>query len=383
MEGTHNEENPDSPNLYLAFGSFQFQITTAAPEKFTGAQYLDFIRQSLGKIAAVGSIEIEAYEPLYESAIWTRPEKIPEYSETGLPAPNLQFVEISFTLHVPQRVQDALGKRGLSIPDTLGDDFVVKIRDGWQMPNAMVWPTKCSVSADASNAVIVVREILEEEFSRLKDVPVRLECLGPTPAHFSAELVQASSPQSEHFEQRERRRNGYHRYTFSYSRDLGSPEAVADLFHAEINSELDLHYRIVRARRQQNLAWYEATTEAQRILDAYRDPGLLSSIRRVMQGSHINRALIALAEIELDQRQELQNLQSEFDSTYEQGGHHLIKALVENMFGEFRPIPVEPLSRLLELFDSRRNTGRGVLIAAVASLIGAAVAAAATLITAG
>jgi hypothetical protein len=290
---------------------------------------------------------------------------------------------MGFSLHVPQRVQRALGERGLSIPESLGEEFLIRIQDGWQLPNAMIWPIGCSSSEDASNAVIVVREILYEEFSRLGDPPVRLECLGPTPAHFTAELVEGNEQQPEDFEETNRRKNGYHRFTFSYRQGLGPAPVVANLFHSAINSELDLHYRVVQARRQQGLAWNDAASETHRVLDTYRETGPLSPIKRALQGGRINRSLIGLAEIELDQRQELQNLQSEFDSTYEQGGHTLIRGPVEDMFREFRPIPVGPLSKLLELFDARRSTARAVLIAAVASLIGAAVAAAATLIAAG
>src|ERR1051326_3266014 len=369
--------------LSLAFGSFHFQITDSAPIAFTGSQYLEFVRQSLARIAAIGNIEVVTYEEAFESLHWERPGKTPAYSETATPFPHLDLVEIRFNLHVPERVQSTLAQRGLAVPETLGEDFVIEIQDGWQQPNTMVWPVDCASAADASNAVVVVREVLQEEFSRLGDTPVRLECLGPSPAHFTAQLVEESQPQRDDFKEKSHWRNGYHTYTFSYRKELGSPAEVASRFHAEINSELDLHYRIVRARQEQILAWDEIASETQQILEAYRNEGIAGPFKRAMQGSRINQALIALAEFELGQRQELQILQSEFSSTYEKGGETLIRRPVEDMFREFRPVPVAPLSKLLELFDSRRHAGRAVMIATVASLIGAAVAAAATLIAAG
>jgi hypothetical protein len=190
----------------------------------------------------------------------------------------------------------------LSVPPSLGEDFVVQVRDGWQMPNAMVWPTDCRVPQDAANAVIVVREILRQEFARLKDSPVQPEWLGPSPAHFTAELVPAEQDQSEDFEEQSRRRNGYHSYTFRYRKRPGTSESVAEDFHLAINSELDLHYRIERASR-------------------------------------INRALIALAEIEFGQTQELQNLQMEFDSTYQKGDHVLIRCPWRISSGSFDLYP--------------------------------------------
>jgi hypothetical protein len=114
-----------------------------------------------------------------------------------------------------------------------------------------------------------------------------LECLGPTPAHFTAELVEGGEQQSEDFEATNRRKNGYHRYTFSY--------------RSAINSELDLHYRIVRAPTART-GVEQAATEAHRVLDTYRATGPLSSVKRALQGGRINRSPIGLTEIELDQR---------------------------------------------------------------------------------
>jgi hypothetical protein len=323
--------------LYLAFGSLHFQVTDAAPEHFKGEEYLGWIGERLGEIAAVGSIEITAHESEYERAAWSRPKEVQRYGDAGIAFPPLQFVEMGFTLHVPQRVQRQLADRGLSVPDTLGEDFVVKVQDGWQMPNAMVWPFDCQVPQDAANAVIVVREILQQEFARLKDSPVKPEWLGPSPAHFTAELMPGEQDQSEDFEEQSRRRNGYHSYTFGYRKSLGTPASVADDFHLAINSELDLHYRIERASRGQGRAWGEAAEEIQKVLGAYRASGVRAPFARILQGRRINRALIALAEIELGQTQELQNLQMEFDSTYQKGDHVLIQAPLRINSGSFDP----------------------------------------------
>ena len=72
---------------------------------FTGSQYLQFVRQSLARIAAGGNIKVVAFEETFESTRWKRPEKPSPYSETAAPFPHFDLVEIGFNLHVPKRVQ--------------------------------------------------------------------------------------------------------------------------------------------------------------------------------------------------------------------------------------------------------------------------------------
>lgn len=104
MESRATSSKRAPPELYLAFGSLHFQVTDSAPDHFRGEEYLDWIRERLGEIAAVGSIEVTAHESEYERAVWNRPKEVQRYGETGIASPPLQFVEIGFTLHVPQRV---------------------------------------------------------------------------------------------------------------------------------------------------------------------------------------------------------------------------------------------------------------------------------------
>jgi hypothetical protein len=116
----NNPNRGGESSLNLAFGSFHFQVTDAAPMAFTGSQYLQLVQQSLARIAAVGNGEVVAYEETFESNRWERPKKPKAYSETATPLPHLDLVEIGFNLHVPAHVQSALANQGLAVPETLG-----------------------------------------------------------------------------------------------------------------------------------------------------------------------------------------------------------------------------------------------------------------------
>jgi hypothetical protein len=103
----------------------------------------------------------------------------------------------------------------------------------------------------------------------------------------------------------------------------------------------------------------------------------------VRQGRKINLALISIAELELTQLEDKRTFDREFRSIYETGKSGLLREVLLDDLDEFEPYPIGPLSSLLELLEAGRRTRRDVWIAAVASLIAAAVAAVATLIAAG
>jgi hypothetical protein len=349
---------------------------------FTGAEYLGWTEDALGAISAVVDISIDA-DDTYGKAEFRRPLKLDEFSETQMYFPPLQFVEIAFNLHVPARVQRSLFEDDVDAELQLGEDFEIRIHDGWQMSLAMIRPIKAQEGADASDAVVMVRRLLQGEFERLKDHRVTFECLGPSPAHFSAELAPASNSQSQAFERASHVREGYDRYRFWCRTPMRSEAEVADAFFFRLNEELDLLYRMAAARVRALRAWQSAVNRIEEILRAYRADGWAAVVGRARQGRKINQALVAIAELELTQLEDKRTFDREFRSVYETGKSGLIREVLADDLDEFEPYPISPLTSLLELLEAGRRTRRDVLIAAMASLIAAAVAALATLIAAG
>ncbi len=364
-------------DLHLGFGSFQFQITDAAPDFFTGAEYLDWITSALRRIPGATLIDLTVDPESANTEFW-RPTPLESYSKTGYAIPLLSFTDIKFALHIAGKEQEHLHPGRYPAWSTLGEDFIVRIQDGWQMPIAMVWPVDSKVAEDASAAVILVREFLAREFKAI-DLPIRFEILGPSPAHFTVELQPGEPAQADEFEVVGHESFGYRLYTCTYHPDIEYRAFVADRFHEALRPELDFEYRVHGSRALQLQKWWDVQEGAEEILDAYKKSTPSAVFKRVLQGRRIKRTLIALAEVELNQTQDLQSLQREFEEIYEGREATYIKHVVQDGLRRFEPIPVEPMSSLLELLDSRRQTARGIAIAAVASLIGAIVAAVATL----
>jgi hypothetical protein len=368
--------------IYLGFGAFQFQLTYFAPDRFSETEYLGFIREDLEAIDGISGLEISRFDHSEQDRQMDRPDDIPSFAETGQAIPFAEYIVIDFDLHVPEAVQKELNRNKDVFAFGLGENFHVRIEDGTDRCCAMVWAPEARHQADATGAVEVVREVLSGGNWAQPEAPVVFEWLELTPALFTVHLEGVSTPQPQRFALQQLDKNA--NYRFSYQLGQFDDEAsAAEAFFSEVIWELDLMYDIVAAGKRQRRSWSEATSETKAILDAYESTGVRSWWRRISVGRRINRAMIALARFELFQQAALQEQRSSFLRQYRIEDSNLINAPVSDVLSSFEAIPVEPLSNLLELFESRRNTGRGVAIATLASLIGAAVAAVATLIAAG
>ena len=371
---------PIAVEAQLGFGSLHFQATAAAPDLFTGAEYLGWIESALRRLPAATVIEIAALDSAYLDSLWPAPGASDGYSDTGIPYPPLQFCRIKFALRIPREIQADVVDEDV-VPGGAGsEDFIVSIQDGWQMPTAIVWPIDASQPGDGSSAVQMVREYLRREIGPAQTSPIGFDCLGPSPAHFTIQLVEGVQGQGQSFQLVQREPAPYPNYVFAYRPDVLGLAAAVDELHFEVNSQLDLLYRVESARVSQLRGWDKAEGGARRILNAYEARGPKGSIRRLVQGRHIGRVQIALVEVELNQALDHKRLWREFEGDYVDAPEINIDQVVRDQLQGFETIQVEPLSKLLEALASGRQTGRAVLIAAVASLVGAVVAAVATLI---
>lgn len=367
----------------VAFGSFHFQVTEHAPTSFTGGDYLGWIETTLGEIATVTDISIRARDG-YRSNEFERPEDedLGVLTELKFNVPPLQFVTITFNIHVPKRFQDEFGESALRIDPDLGEDFAVVLADGWQTSLVMVRPLAAG-DPDPTDAVIVVREFIEREFERLGSRPVAFHCLGPSPAHLRVVLAPSEGVANDEFERVSHRRRGYDNYEFRCGNHFESTDDMCLAFFGRVRRELDILYRMAAARSRQLDLWSEAVNDTMSILAAYKRPGVRGWLARLWQGRKLRTALISLGEAELRQQDDKQEFDRAVSATYDVGPAGLLPEVIRDDLDELEPRPIAPLSSLLQLLDASRHTGRDVLLASVASLVGAAVAAAATLIAAG
>jgi hypothetical protein len=156
---------------------------------------------------------------------------------------------------------------------------------------------------------------------------------------------------------------------------------MSKAFFWRVKGELDILYRMAGARSRQLDLWTDAAEDTMLILEAYKRRGVRGWFARLRQGRNVRAALISLSEAELRQQDDKQEFDRAIRSTYDVGPG-LLPEVIRDDLDELEPRPIAPLSSLLQLLDASRHTGREVLLASIASLIGAAVAAAATLIAA-
>lgn len=363
----------------IAFASFHFQATEHAATEFTGGDYLNWVETTLGEIATITNIRIQAPDH-YRSREMKLPsvDVLQRMEDENYFFPRLQFVTIEFEIRVPARFQSELDQAGRRLGSTTGELFGVTIRDGWKTSLAMVRPI--SEAGDPCDGVILVREFLLREFNRLGDRPIDFRFLGPSPAHIRISLEPVAGVHE--YERVAHRRYGYDEYDFRCGDQYESNGQMCRSFFQKVSGELDILYRMTLARRRQSRLWREAVEDTDVILDAYKRTGVRGFFSRLLQGRRVRTALISLAEAELRQQEDKQEFDHAISSTYD-FGFGLLPEAVRDELADLEPRAVEPLSSLLQLLDSSRQTHRDVAVASMATLFGAAVAAAAALIAAG
>jgi hypothetical protein len=234
---------------------------------------------------------------------------------------------------------------------------------------------------DASDAVIVVKEFLAREFERLGERPVSFQWLRPSPAHLRIALSDSYAAGDGDFERVSHSARGYDNYVFRTSLTSEAEDEMCMAFFRRVRGELDLLYRMAVARSRQISLWTEALERTMSILEAYKRHGIRGWFARLWQGRNLRSALISLGEVELRQQEDKGEFERNIHATYDVGRGLLVEANRKNL-RELEPRPIAPLSSLLQLLDSSRHNAREFRIASIASLVGAAVAAAATLIAA-
>jgi len=123
----------------LGFGSFQFQATEFAPEEFKESEFLTFVEAGLKAIEGVSNVKVKRDKRGRRDAQLRKPEVVPLYAEDGEPFPYIEFANVDFDLHISRAAQEEMVDEKEILAIDLGEDFHVRVRDGWKLSSAMVW----------------------------------------------------------------------------------------------------------------------------------------------------------------------------------------------------------------------------------------------------
>ena len=374
-------------SIHLGFGCFHFTLGKQTPGPISGGKYLEEVRLALERLPGAALVSVYADDEFAQERIplSSETQAFPPLSRGGYPIPNIGFSEILVVLEIPPDLQgELLEPIGSSADPLSGDRFLVCLRHGWTMPQAMIWAIDADAGYSGSEGVKLTREYLQAFMGSGLEA-IGFESLGPSPAHVDVVLNPrspiASDPASD-FLLQSHTRPSYHHYELAYDPSVfAEPEEAALSFLDEASSPLDLYYRCEAARAREIFEWGELLNRVESIKSAFQEPGVRGALRRLgRQRGPINSAAIALADLELEQLLSRQELGKDLNSCYGPGRPEHLRQLTAASVAEFSPYPTEQITRLLTLFEQQRLLGRDLLVAGLVALLAATVGAVATIL---
>ncbi|MDQ0496790.1 hypothetical protein [Paenibacillus brasilensis] len=165
----------------IAFGVGCFHFGLKAGTNTTIGEYFNEIQKTLESISNISEIDIEFYEEDYDlsESIFISSDNR-GISDGGSLEPYLEDLKISFDIFIPKRIQEEL-KQIYDFFET--ERFRISINYTYYFPVVTVQLLDpLSNNVLPSSAVVLVREFLRKELSKIKSF-IDFQVLGPSPFH--------------------------------------------------------------------------------------------------------------------------------------------------------------------------------------------------------
>lgn len=358
----------------FAVGCFHFGVTNKMPSPFSANEYIREVRASLEQIANISEIKIyfnnygSHDEKTFESG-----KEILAFDDGSDWFPYLLYLDISFDVYLPRRVQADLLKKSEDSLSTQSERFRVLIRNGYHSPVAFVLSLdavtgKCS----ASDAVVLLKRYLEAEL-RKQAGKLMFESVGPSPFHgdFFLELDQQSTASS--FDLSLERLRGYDRLVFTTNPQEYADEddAFKELLKVLLD-ELALFYSLVRLRIAYHRAWAEVESRMFEVITSEAKKGTCARIRRVCtHGKKLGFLIDSLCRFRAYVLSESQRIGEAYRIAYKRDGY--LKPYVDDEFTNPPKFPIEEVSELVRFREQRHNKFWETIAVLMSAILGGVV----------
>jgi hypothetical protein len=295
-------------------------------------------------------------------------------NEGGYPSPYLPHGRISFDLLIPQGAQKeiyrSIGSRDLL---TFTERFRVQILYQHQFPVAVIRLVNPTSEPDPSDAVVVIRELLEREFGRKEQSIIDFYFLGPSPLHADFYLTPSSADAMDSpflFDVKVEHRRGYDRYDFFFNEmAFEDPDEAMGVLLLDLLSEVDLHYLIVWTKNQKLIAWDKINALTGSLTELYQRRGLTAIVARALNGTRlVNDTFVELANFESSVIFHDNMLRDVHKSVYSSDAPLYLRDAVDGRMADRSTYPTDQVRSLLQLFETRRLSSlelRTVVISAI------------------
>ncbi len=340
----------------FGIGCFVFGFKT--PVETSLAEYKDKLKEALERISNISAVDITISSDY--PIVWD--ERVEPINDSGI-GMNLSDINITFSLHIPFRVQKELFDRPLNCGV---EDFVVEIEYGFHGPFTTIVPVGCGADSKPSDAVICVREFLRKNFS---DDLLRFENLGPSPFHANFVLSPGNDDAQENLVADVRKKKGYDEIRFLYPPSGNSEDAFSEVLY-ELSSELSLFYNQEAHRSYSYQQWDELQKRIDSYLSIPPKGFVMESIRNLKDRHTIDALIVDLAKFKFETIQYSSYIQMTMGNIYDGGAYKGYLKLYNEGIRPIMEYHPDDVVATLKFISERRNKSYEILIGLLSGLCG-------------
>ncbi len=367
---------PRNHQINFGVGCFHFGFNPKEAVDFTGNDYISELKKVLGSISNIEDIQIDAFDE-FKSRTFGAESAKDELNKgfNFFPFPG-SSIEITFTLFIPRRIQDEMTRHHQFL-DTSCERFTIITRYTYFFPITILKAITYDSDFDASDAVIICREFLEQCLSNDKSSEVNFEFLGPSPFHANFLLTPSERDDIKKFEYRRVPSHGYDRFIFYYDKDYFEDieEAFEHLID-DLDLQLGLFYNIIHNRINRDNDWIAFYDELQHTIEKQSEKGIGAYCANTFRSESIlNSLMLELAQLETYDLDLRYRLEREIQDLYLGDKPPELLPYLEKELLNLIKLPFQQVKESLNLLETRRSKRINVTMMLLSAILGGAVGA--------
>ncbi|MFE6078264.1 hypothetical protein ACFVQB_27795 [Paenibacillus sp. NPDC057886] len=234
----------------ISFGIGCFNFGMKAGTATTVGGYFNELQKTFEAISNISEIKIELDEEDYDFPKEISSSIYDNMSLGGRIKPDVRNVRISFDIFIPKRIQEDL-KHNPELFKT--EKFRVVINYTYYFPVAIVQLLEpYGGDVDPSSAVVLVREFLRKEFSKIKSF-IDFQVLGPSPFHGDF-FIKENNQIKDKFQISILETKSYDEINIMYNGYTSVDEAFEDIA-LEILDEFGFFYELMHTNLSSSREW--------------------------------------------------------------------------------------------------------------------------------
>jgi len=340
----------------FGIGCFHFGITRKMQSPFSAREYATEIETALKAIANISEIDVFCDDPVDSTEQkFEHNGDIPVFSDGDDWFPYVSFLDISFDVYLPRRVQAEVLETPEEFLKTQSERFHVLMRNCYYSPVTFITLLEAQTDeCNASDAVVLMRRYIEKEIQK-QDGKLKLEFTGPSPFH--ADFFLRLKPGINHtvFDFSLERKRGYDKLIFFGEEvQFQDDNAALDKLIDELDDELALYYSIIRSRCSCYSAWERVDSQVSDIMRSEQKKGMCTRLHRACtQGHKLSVLVDDICEFRSLLISDRQMIEEAYRNTYASGGY--LKPYIDDVFNNPPQFPVIEVSELVRFREQRHS----------------------------